>query len=135
MLPRGIRNNNPFNIIDSKIKWKGEDDKNTDLKFEEYITMEDGIRAGMIILKTYMTKYKLKTIRKIIDRFAPSNENDTMSYINNVCKRTGFGRDQLLELDKRTICKLTEAICFHENGDTYITTEQINKAWDLSCAS
>lgn len=129
-LPRGIRNNNPFNIIDSKIKWQGESDKNVDLKFEEYKTMEDGIRAGMIILRSYMLKHNLKTIRKIINRFAPTIENDTNAYVNAVCKRTGFGRDELLNFDKRTICKLTEAICYHENGGTYITIEQINKAWE-----
>lgn len=128
-LPRGIRNNNPFNIIDSKIKWQGETGKNVDKKFEEFDTMENGIRAGMIILRTYMLKYNLRSIRKIIDRFAPTSENDTMAYINAVCKRTGFGRDQVLEFEKRTICKLTEAICFHEQGGSYITNEQINAAW------
>ena len=129
-LPRGIRNNNPFNIIDSKIKWQGETGKNVDMKFEEFDTMENGIRAGMIILRSYMLKYNLRSIRKIIDRFAPTSENDTMAYINAVCKRTGFGRDQVLEFEKRTICKLTEAICFHENGGSYITNEQINAAWE-----
>lgn len=130
-LPRGIRNNNPFNIVDTKTEWKGESGENKDKRFEEFKTMEDGIRAGMIILRTYIEKHKLNSVRKIITRFAPSVENDTWAYINFVCKRTGIGRDELLQYNKWVICKLTEAICFHENGGSYITNTQINKAWDM----
>jgi len=129
-VPRGLRNNNPFNIIDSKTKWQGESDKNDDPKFEEFEDMVIGIRAGMVILRSYMLKYKLNTISKIINRFAPTVENDTKAYIEAVAKRTGFGKDQKLTFDKYTICRLTEAICHHENGGDYITTEQINKAWE-----
>lgn len=130
-LPRGIRNNNPFNIIDSKTKWQGETGGNKDPRFEEFKTIEEGLRAGMIILRSYINKHGLKTIRSIISRFAPPVENNTLAYINAVCKRTGIGRDELIHFEKDTIIKLSEAICFHEQGGSYITIESIEKAWSM----
>lgn len=132
--PRGIRNNNPFNIKISTQQWKGKKLlENTDGIFEQFDTMIHGIRAGFIILKTYIDKYKLYTIESIIKRFAPSNENDTEAYIRAVCRDTGFERDILLFFDVEDMLPLAKAIIKHENGGMWgITNDVIEKAWEAA---
>lgn len=130
-VPRGIRNNNSGNIRITNTAWQGKVEKNTDGAFEQFETMEHGIRALMITLRSYINKHKKDTIRKIINRWAPTCENDTTAYINTVSKRTGIGADEKISFDKMTVFKLVEAICYVENGGSYIGNEQIDKAWGM----
>ncbi len=133
-LPRGIRNNNPGNIKELKgdrTIWVGERATDDDPIFEEFETMEHGLRALMIILLNYIKKHKLRTVKDIISRYAPGNENNTNAYINSVLKRTGWDEDYEVKPIKEDIFKLTKAICYHENGGNYITNEQLEKAWKM----
>jgi len=134
MIPRGIRNFNPFNLKElpaDKTKWQGERATDDDPIFEEFETMEHGIRAGMIVLRKYILIYKCNTIEKIIKRFAPASENDTDAYIKVVSRLTGFLADEVLTFNDDTIFRLTEAICYHENGSYFLSEQQINKAWEM----
>lgn len=80
----GIRNNNPFNIRYNNInRWKGLVGSNKG--FCVFSDVEFGLRAGIYLLRKYIDVYKLKTVPKIISRFAPPTENDTRSYISYVC--------------------------------------------------
>ena len=104
--PRGIRNNNPLNIRKSADKWQGQinanvnaNDNNSspkgDAEFVQFYTMEYGWRAAFVILcKTYYGKYKLRTIRDIVSRWAPPKENNTPAYIRHVSDYTGIGPDR-----------------------------------------
>ena len=108
--PRGIRNNNPLNIRLSSDKWqgqingKGNIDGNSSLSSERaggeavfcvFSSMEYGWRAAFVILcKTYYGKYKLRTIRDIVSRWAPPKENNTPAYIRHVSDYTGIGPDR-----------------------------------------
>lgn len=68
-------------------------------------------------LIAYQEKHRLRTVQRIVSRWAPGAENDTEAYIVSVCKRTGFGRDQVLDLrDRDTLRALVLAIVWHENG-------------------
>ena len=96
-LPRGIRNNNPLNIRRSKDQWKGLADAQTDRAFRQFKSLEYGWRAAFYLLtRTYYHKYRLFTIRKIIKRWAPSNENDTEAYIKKVSDLTGIDSEEPL---------------------------------------
>ena len=133
-LPRGIRNNNPGNLKEpsgDKTQWRRERATDDDPMFEEFETMEYGIRALMKILINYMKKYKLRTIIEIIKRFAPASENDTRAYINSVSWITGFEDNEILVANEDTISKLVTAICFIENGGYFITNEEIAEAWGM----
>ena len=91
MLPRGI---NPLNIRRGKDQWKGLRAQQTDASFFQFETLEYGWRAAFYLLtRTYYHKYRLYTIRMIINKWAPPNENQTSKYIENVCRLTGIGPD------------------------------------------
>ena len=95
--PRGIRNNNPLNIRRSADKWQGLKTQQEDREFFQFSEMKWGWRAAFRLLcHTYYGKYKLRTIRAIITRWAPPKENDTQYYIRSVAERTGIGADREL---------------------------------------
>lgn len=115
-LPRGIRNNNPLNIRVGN-NWFGEVAKPTDTTFEQFTDMRFGVRAAFIILKRYINRYKLNTIEKIVERWAPSNENHTKAYIDIVSKRTGLPRNFEFEYSNVAVMSMIfQAMCFVENG-------------------
>ncbi|MCW0316198.1 hypothetical protein NB724_001349 [Pantoea ananatis] len=115
---RGIRNNNPGNIRWGD-EWKGlvPEGQRTDKSFCQFKAPEFGIRAIIIILRNYQSKYGLKTITGIINRWAPPNENDTQAYIRSVAQATGTDADKPIDLtDSRKLFPLLQAIIKHENG-------------------
>ena len=115
-VPRGIRNNNPLNIRIGN-RWKGEVTIPTDKQFEQFIDMKWGVRAGFIILRNYILRYRLKTIPEIISRWAPDNENDTANYIKAVCKFSGFDENYQFDWWSRNdMYTLFHAMCKVENG-------------------
>lgn len=83
-LSRGMRNNNPFNIVRSKSNWLGKMKPSKDKTFESFINLRYGLRAGLIVLRTYIRTYHFSSVRSIISRFAPESENNTEAYINYV---------------------------------------------------
>ena len=99
-----------MNIRRSGDKWqgqingKGNIDGNSSLSSERaggeavfcvFSSMEYGWRAAFVILcKTYYGKYKLRTIRDIVSRWAPPKENNTEAYIRHVSDYTGIGPDR-----------------------------------------
>ncbi|EAW3064319.1 structural protein, partial [Salmonella enterica] len=116
--PRGIRNNNPGNIRWGD-DWKGLVPKSqrTDKDFCQFITPEYGIRAMIVILRNYQRKHGLNTITGIINRWAPTNENNTQAYIDSVAKSTDTAPDQFVHTDdSHFMMKLLQAIIRHENG-------------------
>lgn len=115
-IPRGIRNNNPGNIVHiPSNKWRGAvGDDGRFVRFEEPFY---GIRALAKVLLNYYKRYGLKTIAQLINRWAPPVENDTGSYAVSVGRRTGFDTDQPLDLtDSSVLVRLVDAIIYHENG-------------------
>jgi hypothetical protein len=116
--PRGIRNNNPTNIVDDGTAWRGR--TGSDGRYLVFATPIDGLRAGFINLRSYMNTHGLRSVRAIISRWAPSTENNTEAYILDVVNRTGFGRDQILSWDTHST-DLIRAIVWHENGQNPYT--------------
>ncbi|WJJ60252.1 peptidoglycan lytic exotransglycosylase [Salmonella phage ST-29] len=117
MATRGIRNNNPGNIRVSKDQWEGM--TGDDGAFVTFDSPESGVRAlGKNLLSYGRQGYD--SIEKIINRWAPPNENDTQAYIDSVVTATGIPATQSLDLsDPDTLSSLAQAISFHETGSRY----------------
>lgn len=116
IIPRGIRNNNPLNIRIGNT-WLGERANPTDPAFEEFVSMEYGLRAAFTILRRYIRRYHKDTVSEIISTWAPASENNTQRYIDSVCKRSGIAPDAHIKFeDAEAMCKLVEAMAFVECG-------------------
>lgn len=100
--PRGLRNNNPLNIEKTKggNPWQGEIVPSGDSRFAQFRTIAYGYRAAFKLLNNYQRNYGLDTIRKMIGRWAPSNENHTDTYVRTVAERSGVPADQSNHHDK-----------------------------------
>jgi len=130
---RGIRNNNPGNIRWGD-EWQGlvPQAQRTDKSFCQFISSEYGIRAMIIILRNYQSKYGLKTITGIVKRWAPPNENDTQAYIRSVATATATAADKPIDLtDSRKLFPLLQAIIKHENGSQPYGLDVFIRALDL----
>lgn len=130
---RGIRNNNPGNIRWGD-EWQGlvPQAQRTDKSFCQFISPEYGIRAMIIILRNYQSKYGLKTITGIVKRWAPPNENDTQAYTRSVATATDTDADKPIDLtDSRKLFPLLQAIIKHENGSQPYGIDVFIRALDL----
>lgn len=117
MATRGIRNHNIGNIRKSKDQWEGS--VGDDGAFVIFDSPDSGVRALAKNLMSY-GRQGYDSIEKIINRWAPPNENDTQSYINSVVAATGIPATQSLDLSNPDVlASLSEAIGFHETGSRY----------------
>lgn len=114
--PRGLRNNNPGNLVLTTIAWKGKvpNAQNTDGKFEQFTQPLWGIRAMFIDVRGDIEKDGLNTIRKLITEYAPKFENNTAAYIQSVVNQVGIGSDT--RILPAHYLNLLKAIIKHENG-------------------
>ena len=88
---RGLRNNNPLNIIKNKnINWKGQLCNGTDPTFVQFDTMEYGLRAALCLLRTYYNKHGCTTVRSIVARWDPEGEKVSNAYVQTVGRQTGL---------------------------------------------
>lgn len=118
-LSRGIRNHNPGNIRLSNppTPWQGVNKACSDKSFVCFQSPVWGVRALMRTLIAYQDKHDLRSIEAIINRWAPSAENDTESYIKSVEKHTRFSRKKILDMhDFKDNLAVVKAIILHENG-------------------
>lgn len=118
-LPRGIRNNNPGNLVITSLKWDGKIpvNQNTDGKFEQFIELRFGIRALMRDIYNDVTRKGKKTVTQVITEFAPHFENNTQAYINSVI--SSVGSNDIGELTQEKMIALCKAIVRVENGTNY----------------
>jgi len=133
-LPRGIRNNNPGNLDHhASNPWQGQIGVEAQGRHATFETPQHGIRAMTKLIQNYDTKYGLDTLSGIINRYAPTSENNTRGYINAIARNTGIPPNAKLDLhDPATIQKLIPAMIHHENGMNPYSTEVINEGLKLA---
>lgn len=117
MASRGVRNNNPGNIRKSKDQWEGA--IGDDGEFVTFDSPESGARAMVKNLMSY-GRQGFDSIEKVLNRYAPPEENDTQAYIDSIVSATGIPATQSLNLnDPDTLMTLAQAMSYHETGHRY----------------
>lgn len=114
LTPRGIRNNNPGNIVRTSDAWKGMSaDQSGDDHFVVFDAPVWGLRAMARVLRKYIAS-GADTVQEIIARWAPSNENDTDAYVAAVSQSMGVSPSDTVT--DALLPSLMAAITKHENG-------------------
>lgn len=141
-LPRGVRNNNPFNIDYVKANdWDGQlgiEPKNSkgQQRFAAFSDVLFGARAFFKTLNTYKNRYKLSTVEGLVERFAPSSENPTRKYAEFVANAVGVGVADTIDLtDKDTAVKIAKAKLDFENGagtSSAFSDSFLGRAFDIA---
>lgn len=129
--PRGVRNNNPGNIDRTSTPWQGEDRSAAaiarEARFCVFLTPQAGFRALGKTLLTYQRKHGLRTVKEIINRWAPPVENNTTAYVQQVANAVGVSPSEVVRLDNPvTLGRLAAAIAKHENGGLYWNADVIS---------
>ncbi len=161
MLPREIRNNNPLNIRRTKEQWQGMKKEQTDplltsgrlssgsadskqasvcthydAEFCQFENLAYGWRAAFKLLtRTYYHTYRLYTIRAIVNKWAPPNENNTRAYVENVSRLTGIHPDEPLGIPSESPARwiaLGAAMAIQENGITSIDWFAMLQGWEMA---
>ena len=129
---RGIRNNNPGNL--NFAGQAGASRENGKGRFAAFNTPEEGIGALSKQLDLHFNgtsaKAKeagrpLRSVKDIVEAWAPPNENNTAKYIADVAKQLGVSPTANLNLkDPATKTALMKAIVVKENGGNPYTDAQ-----------
>lgn len=121
-ITRGVRNNNPFNIVRSKSRWLGKipHDLSDDKVFEQFETMDYGLRAGVLLLRNYCRNKDLQppTARKFIYRYAPKQENDTVAYLLFL-SYNDVDLDKVIIYPSYEFCHLLVKMLYYESNLSY----------------
>lgn len=121
METRAVRNHNPLNIRKGD-NWQGRSTIDNDKEFVTFINDAYGFRAAFrIIHNGFKAKPPRNTIRQIISRWAPPEDNnDTINYINYVSRRTKIGPDtKLAYQDVGRMVDIVAAMAKMESGKEY----------------
>ena len=129
-MPLGVRNNNPGNIRHSTSPWRGKVAGGGYKGFEVFTEERWGLRAMLIILRNYMTRYHLQTVPEIIHKYAPPSENATDRYVESVLRRTCFGREEQLKPTEEHLTRLAHAMIIVEIGRE-VPMSRIRAAYSL----
>lgn len=139
MTTRGLALFNPMNLMTSpSILWQGEVKPTCDpdgrlCQFDSYI---DGIRAGTKNLLAYFLKDGCKTVRQIIERYAPSVENPTGNYVDFIADWCSVGADDIIDMtDKVFVYRIVSGIIHFEQGSDFCTQAQIQNGITQAFAS
>jgi len=125
---RGIRNNNPFNLVYTDDAWEGKVDRDIEIEdiFERFDSPEAGIRAGAINVLTQYSRGD-NTISKLLKTLSPpGKENPNYEkHKEYVAGRMNRTQDEILDLTDPMILRgLSTAIIGFEN-DNYAYGDEL----------
>lgn len=112
----GMSRNNPWDLLPEHVPWFGLAAAQPDDGPLAFATLDDGIRAGILLCYTYQDRAWNSPV-SFITRFSPPPENPTEAYIANVCQWTGFRWDVPLDFhDPKILIPWARAIWRQEQG-------------------
>lgn len=129
-MTRGLRNNNPGNIRQSAVNYVGEVKPSKDNAFKQFESMAHGYRAMFVLLDAYHRK-GFRTLRQMINRYAPPVENHTDKYLHFVAELAGVAPDDVVDTkDHDTMVKIVSAMSRMENG-VAANSADVEAGWQL----
>lgn len=124
--PLGVRNCNYGNIRYNKFnRWIGLIGENKG--FCVFSSPDFGLRALVVLLRGYIVNKHLRSVDKILSRFAPASENNSHLYISHVrvgLRRHGCDPDNI-DYRSHSFVMLVHFICYIESR-VLVTPDKIN---------
>ena len=106
--------------------------RNIDSAFCVFTAPVYGIRALAKVLINYKRIHGLNTVRQIVSRYAPPNENQTTAYIQSVAKQLGVYPDTVIDIEERGVLTVfIKAVIRMENGIQPYSDELIQQGIEL----
>jgi hypothetical protein len=112
-MTRGLRNNNPGNIVDDGTNWEGLAAPRSDGKFLRFVSPEYGIRAMGRILTNYVSRDGLPaTVNALVRRWSATDQD---AYVDKVSGDLGVDPNAPLDLPSQ-LPALVASMTSMENG-------------------
>lgn len=132
---RGVKNNNPGNIVISKTRWLGKRTlaDNTDFRFEQFDTMENGARAHLKNLIFYIRNLKVNKLYNILAMWSSDNPPLYLKVVIEQMAIHGYtvASDTIVPVNREFLAALGYSMAFMENGRSpQITKEHYLRAYD-----
>lgn len=124
------RNNNPLNIRPSPSNpWVGKIGENSN--FDVFSAPEYGVRASALNLYSYQKNYGINSIQGIIERWAPSSDNNNVpAYVNKVAGDLGIDPNAplgSLKDNPELTANLITSMAQHEGASTGVDGKYTNE--------
>lgn len=127
MQPRGFRNNNFGNIVDGSFARSLPGYAGNDGRFARFDSPEAGIGAMSRLLDSYARR-GFDTTERIINRWAPPNENPTGALVNTQARRLGLAPGDRVDFSDPAIrARFINGLIEQENGRT-LPMDQVRAA-------
>ncbi len=124
--PRGIRNNNPGNLV-----YVGQTgaSKEANGRFATFASAQEGLNALAAQLRRYGQR-GLNSIQSIVNTYAPASENNTGAYANYLAEKMGIDTNTQFDVnsDPAALAALIRGIVEYENGRNPYSNDMINQA-------
>ncbi|CUJ41202.1 phage tail tape measure protein%2C TP901 family%2C core region [Achromobacter xylosoxidans] len=124
--PRGIRNNNPGNLV-----YVGQTgaSKEANGRFATFSSAQEGLNALAAQLRRYGQR-GLNSIQSIVNTYAPASENNTGAYANYLAQKMGIDTNTQFDVnsDPAALAALIRGIVEYENGRNPYSNDMINQA-------
>ncbi|HEX7313588.1 MAG TPA: peptidoglycan DD-metalloendopeptidase family protein [Pyrinomonadaceae bacterium] len=142
----GIRNNNFLNVKNGSDPWQDANSQTARTDERGHAVFTDpayGVRAGIILLRSYFFKHNLRTVAEILARWAPESDtvgslpnapqNSPVEYSTFVASRMGISFNQKLDIFKedKTVGNIARlralfgAMAEYENGNGFQVPEDV----------
>ena len=130
-MSRGLDNNNPGNIRRSRVRYKGERVPSSDPEFRQFESVEWGYRAIFVLLYTYYARHGCRTLRQMIDRYAPPVENPTSAYMRFVARNAGIDPDYVIDIGNRAL--MVDIVCAISRFENGVDADRnaVLRGWEL----
>lgn len=129
--PRPIPGNNPMNIRIGNT-WLGEVPNPTESQYEQFVSIEYGLRAAFCILRRIIRRFQMCTVAQICRAWSTLPPVDIDVYITKVCTHSGYAADYSIDyLNGPDIVKLVSAMCLVECGQR-VSDDKITKGYSMA---
>lgn len=107
---RAMRNNNPLNIRIGNV-WLGELSNPTDKEYEQFCTIEYGIRAAFVLLRRYINHYHRYTIPEVVDALHADENYSSSDFLEKLYELSGIPDGEMLNFfNQNQMCRLMAAM-------------------------
>jgi hypothetical protein len=110
-----VANNNYLNVK-GESRWTGEVGRDAQ-GHVQFVHPIYSIRAGALILRSYVRQHGIRTVRGIIDRFCEAPPDLQEQYVNFVAQRLGVGPDDEFPVFNRLPDLLAAMVKFESGVD------------------
>lgn len=99
-----IRTSDVFTWIGQNGSYKG---------FVKFSSCEFGVRAFILLLYTYRSRYNIHTVQSFVERYAPASENDVSAYVRFIIDNYG---SEALPLTFNELISFIRVVVKYETG-------------------